>query len=137
MRVSHPDTRTGATVKQVVAESQAIIPAAPAPTVAVAQPAPLQQVVSPATIAKVEPVSYDNVPVPAGTKPAHSLATFTANLPLVLTSLINEGKITKEYTAELCTHFGVDAIWEIASDADKCTNLFDFLVTNGLITKVG
>ena len=142
LRAIYPDPRTGATVEQAVAESQAIIPAAPTPTVAVAQPAPLQTVAQPVVESVTTPApagttEYGNVPVPTGTKPAHSLATFTANLPLVLTSLINEGKITKEYTAELCTHFGVDAIWEIASDADKCTNLFDFLVTNGLITKVG
>lgn len=135
------------------------IPPAPTPTVPVTappiQPAPVQPVmpVAQPPITQPTPVqppvqttqvvqpdatgNYNNVTIPAETKPAHSFATFKENLAMVMTSLVNDGKIEHGYLEQLNGHFGVSATWEIASDETKSLNLFEHLVTNGLITKVG
>lgn len=114
----------------------AVIPKAPAPTVEVPKPAtPLRS--APQEAQPVEQPSYANVDIPVENKPAHSVETFISNLPMVLTELVNANKLTQEYLSHLCEHFGVSAVWEIANDKTKASSLFEHLVDNGLVTKVG
>ncbi len=110
-------------------------PPPPAVTTQVHTPPPPQQVAPPQ--AAVEPVkSYENVTIPQGQKPAHSLNTFKSNLTLILAQFITEKKITQEYIQQLKDYFQIKEIWNILGDEQKCMQLFQMFVDGGMITKI-
>jgi hypothetical protein len=76
-------------------------------------------------------------PVPAmpTMQSGHSLETFTAQFPLIIATLITEGKITQEYVNELKKYFGVAEIWMI-NDEQK-GQVFASFVEYGFVKKVG
>lgn len=79
---------------------------------------------------------YENVPIPEGTRPAHSLQTFKNNLMMLVAQLIPQGKITKEYLGQLCAYFQVENLWEILASEVKCVELYNTFGKLGLITMV-
>ena len=78
---------------------------------------------------------YSPVDIPVDTRAHHTVESFAKNINLILSSLINEGKITRDYIKTLCDHFQVNHIWEITKDPQKCSSLFDYFVSEGLIGK--
>lgn len=124
-------------------------PPPPAPTVPVATPTfadrnvatPFDNVVP---IAAVQPVQaapavqpqYQDVQVPAGQRPVHSYATFKENLPNIVAQLINEGKLTQEYIAKLCTYFNIKHIWNVLASEAQCLELYNSFGQWGYITKM-
>ncbi len=78
--------------------------------------------------------SYENIPVPEGVKPAHSLDTFKATLIKTLATLVKSGKIKQEYIAQLQAFFNVTDIWKVNDEQLKI--MFDQFCAMGLITKV-
>lgn len=65
----------------------------------------------------------------------HTLETFVANFPYVISTLIHEKKLTQEYVNQLNAHFKVDQIWKI-TDEQKVA-CFRSFVQYGMITQVG
>jgi len=65
----------------------------------------------------------------------HSFETFKQNFPMIISSLISEGKIDQKYINQLNEHFGVTEIWNI-TDEDKA-QVFEGFVGFGFIQKVG
>lgn len=115
-----------------VAPAAVNVPVVPPTTVKVAMPS--FQAVAPVV---VEPTpAYENIVVPDGGRPAHSLITFKNNLMLIIAGLINEGKITQEYIAQLKTYFQVKEIWNIIGSEKQSTELFDVFCNAGFLTKV-
>lgn len=80
--------------------------------------------------------TYSNVAIPATTKPAHTLASFTDNLVQVLAQLINEKKINQDYIQQLCEHFQVKNIWNVTASGVKTRELYDSFGEFGFITKL-
>jgi hypothetical protein len=103
----------------------------PAPQAPVAPPvvqAPVQQVV---------PVQkYENVQVPAGTRPAHSLISFKNNLTLIIAQLITEKKIDQNYVQQMKNYFQVKEIWNILQSERQCIEMYDEFAKHGFITQV-
>ncbi len=94
----------------------------------VVQAQPVQQAVA--------PVNYENMPLPADTKPAHSLATFKANFVPLLMDLASKGKLTQDYLASLCAHYKVGAIFELVPTDAQAQELFGLFEQAGLITRM-
>ena len=119
------------------------IPVAVAPPVyAPPAPAPVAPPVFAVPAVPVEPVnppSYaDNiVPASAPQKPAHTLESFRNGMVMTLAQLVNAGAIDQNYIQSLKQYFGVKEVWHIASDEAKSRELFEQLVSFGMITKVG
>lgn len=114
---------------------------------AAVQQAPIVQqpslaVVSPAAApAQAEPSKYDEVPIPKGQRPVHTLTTFGANLfagQMLINTLINEGKITTEYLGTLTTHFKLDNFWDIIEPKNKSmlVDLYVAFKQAGFITDI-
>ena len=147
-------------IQQTVAAPEPFVaPPPPVPTVAVepvvfAAP-PVAQVLTPVNnppmpaavdFSKPEPFlppqaptatpQYDAVPVPAGVRPAHTLATFKNNLPMIFAHLINEKKITQEYIEQLKAHFQVKEVWNIMGSEKQCLELYQSFGEYGFITRV-
>lgn len=114
---------------------QVVTPPPPAPTVHVEMPS--QPVSAPIMQTPVATPTYENVTVPSGGKPAHSFATFKTNIIMIITALLTEGKITKEYLDQICAHYGISGIWEITKNDQNALELFEGFVNYGFITKVG
>ena len=90
-----------------------------------AQPAPVQ-------------ASYDPVPQPqAGTKPAHTIDTFKANIIPTFVTLIQQGVIKQPYIEQLKEYFQVKEIWDVQNEPAKLQELFDTFVTAGIVTRIG
>ena len=102
------------------------IPAAPidATTPAVAM---VPEVVTP--VAPAAPVAP---PVMNG---GHTLESFRANMPMVMGTLITEGKITPEYVEQLKAHFGTQEIWNVTEEQKE--EMFHTFVNHSIIVKVG
>ncbi len=102
------------------------------PTVANVAELPLE-VVAPVVVA---PVAVAPLPmtlaVPAN---GHTLETFLAGFPMIVATLISEGKVTQDYINQLKTYFKVDQIWNI-SEAQK-GEVFNSFVEFKFIQKVG
>lgn len=64
----------------------------------------------------------------------HTLESFSQNLPMVVSSLITEGKVNQEYINQLKGYFGVAEIWQV-NDQQK-SEMFSTFVAAGLITQV-
>lgn len=94
-----------------------VIPPAPAVVAPVAPPPP------------VEPVTRS--------KPMHSYVSFKQNFMGTLSILQSTGKIDKAYIQSLCEYFKTDGIWNVLYNEQHCTELYECLVANDLITKVG
>lgn len=114
-----------------VAAPTLVAPVAEAPPViAPVAAAPVAPVVE-APAAAVAPIAPP-VAVPAG---GHTLESFKANMPMVIGTLITEGKLTQDYVNSLKTHFGVTEIWSV-TDAQK-EEMFNTFVTHNIVVKVG
>lgn len=85
----------------------------------------------------VQPMSQPiAVPAPViNTNGGHTLETFTANFPMILSGLISEGKVTQDYINQLNTHFKTTQIWDITPEQKAM--LFAQFVQGGIITQVG
>lgn len=88
------------------------------------------------------PQGYDAPPVappppPIDIKPAHTFDTFKAQMIQTIADLVDAKKINAEYLQLLKNHFKVAELWDVRKDDAKCFDLFNGLVENGLITKVG
>lgn len=109
-------------------------------------PAQTQQPVA-APVAPVTPVNpapvVEQAPVAAPTPPqnppltqgGHTFDSFKQNMPMVITDLINQGKINQDYVNQLKSHFGVTEIWNV-SDEQKL-EMFNAFVQYNFIQKVG
>jgi len=95
--------------------------------------APPSTVVTPAQpVVQAAPI----IPMPSmNINGGHSVDTFVSNFPVVIASLITEGKIGQDYVNSLCAHYGVTQIHTI-SDAQKA-EIFNLFVDYKLIQKVG
>lgn len=111
------------------------IPAAPineaTPVVAPVVEEVITETEHPPVIAVASPVAPPQPNMGQG----HNLDTFITNFPIILGSLISEGKITNDYLAQLREHFKVDQIWNL-NDAQKA-EMFESFVSFGFIGKVG
>lgn len=86
------------------------------------------------------PVAPPVVAAPIVTPPpvsgsGHTFETFKVNFPMIVGTLLTEGKVTSEYINELTTHFKVQQIYEI-SDEQKAV-MFESFAEYGFIQKVG
>jgi len=92
------------------------------------------------TVAVVPEVIAPLVPPPAPVIPgqlhAHNLQSFKANIVGVLSTLINEKKVTQAYINTLKEYFGVTEIWQMFNNDEQVAELFNGLVSNGLIAEV-
>jgi len=93
--------------------------------------APVTPVVVETPVAPVAPVQP---PMPTSGN-GHSIATFSQNFPMILATLITEGKVTQDYVNQLKEYFNVTEIWNV-SEAQK-EEIFNSFVQFGFITKVG
>ena len=114
---------------------------------AILQPAPVVQA---APIVQAPPVveqpKYEQVQVPQGTRPAHSLVTFKNNLMEIIGQLYAEGKIDKAYITQLNEHYAKKNkerglpphkdIWNLIGVESNCMELYDAFAEYGFITKV-
>lgn len=115
--------------------------ASPAP-VAPIQPSVPQMSPSTATIAQPGPAPV--IPLHASTSPpapaqqvvslAHNLATFKANMPMVIAKLVQDGKINQEYIASVKQSCGVQEIWQL-TEAQQA-EWFEMLCQYNLITRM-
>lgn len=80
--------------------------------------------------------SYENVQVPKGIRPAHSLVTFKNNLSIIIADLINEGKITPQFIQDMKAYFKVQEIWNILASEVMCIELYNTFVKYEFITRV-
>jgi len=64
----------------------------------------------------------------------HTVETFKQNFAMLLSSLINEGKIDQPYVEQLKAHFGVGEIWELNDEQKE--QLFTSFVSYGFIQSV-
>jgi len=120
---------------EVVQAPPMVIPPAPVAAVQVEVPTFVQPVV---VVEKpVQKPKYEEIPIPAGTRPAYDLASFTNNLNLIFANLIHEGKIDRPYVESLKKHFEVKEIWNITADGKKTAELYDLFGKYGLITAMG
>ena len=111
------------------------IPAAPitAATPAVAAPVVAPPVVAPPVAAPVvAPPVAAPIAIPAG---GHTLESFKANMPMVIGTLITEGKLGQDYVNTLMAHFGVTEIWNV-TDEQKA-EMFETFAAHSIIVKVG
>lgn len=104
-------------VKYPIHHTPVAVPPAPVVVAPVAPPPP------------IEPVTRS--------KPMHSYVSFKQNFMGTLSILQSTGKIDKAYIQSLCEYFKVDGIWNVLYNEQHCTELYDCLVANDLITKVG
>jgi hypothetical protein len=153
-----------ATITQIEAEYKSnpvpstfsgVVPPPPPPTIAVELPkfvdqpkthstnaagevtfAPLTNVVNPAAVPSAPVKTYEQVQVPGGTRPAHSLITFKNNLMDVFAQLITEDKINQAYITELKNYFQVKEIWNVLGNEAQCIELYNEFGARGFITKV-
>jgi len=88
--------------------------------------APTEVVTEPTQVVAPAPV------MPAGN--GHTLDSFKQNFPMVLASLISEGKVTQDYINQLKTYFNVPEIWNISDEQKK--EMFESFVQFGFIQKV-
>lgn len=79
---------------------------------------------------------YNNVAIPAGTKPAHTLHSFTNAIPETFAQLVSDKKIDQKYIQSLCEHFQVKNIWNVTASGVKTRELYDSMGEYGLITKL-
>lgn len=105
-------------------------PVASIPTVVTPAPIVEQPVVTPSPVATPAPVS-----IPPMSTGGHSVETFSANFPMILGSLISEGKLTPEYVNTLKEYFKVAEIWNVSEDQKK--EMFESFAGFGFIQKVG
>lgn len=115
----------------------AFVPPPPAPTVHVEIPqAVVQPVVLPIqpVVASVPQQTYENIQVPGGTRPAHSIVTFKANLMVLIAQLIEENKVDAPYIEQLNAYFKVTQLWDI--NDTQLNELFEMFAQVGFITKV-
>lgn len=132
------------------AANPAPIPPAPAaaptlpPAVSTAPLAPPVSILPP--VAPVGGSNADQTPMSVATLPpaapvapqiasGHTLATFIANFPMVVGTLISEKKLTQNYINQLCEYFKVELIWNI-NDEQKAQT-FNQFVELGYIQQVG
>jgi len=117
---------TPAVAAPVLAPVAVVEPLTMAPQIPAGPPA---QVTIPAAV--VAPIAPP-MAVPAG---GHTLESFKANMPMVIGTLITEGKLTQDYVNTLMNHFGVTEIWNV-TDAQKA-EMFDTFVAHSIVVKVG
>jgi len=98
----------------------------------VAPAAPVAPVAPAAPAAPVAPVAPVAPPVMNG---GHTLESFRANMPMVMGTLITEGKITPEYVEQLKAHFGTQEIWNVTEEQKE--EMFHTFVNHSIIVKVG
>lgn len=112
-------------------------PAPPPPTIHVEIPNFAANSVPFKPVEVAPPVqTYENVVVPQGVRPAHSLLSFQNNLMTLLSQLVSDGKINREYIEELKKYFNVKEIWHITSSGKQSMELYDVFAQAGFITKV-
>lgn len=80
--------------------------------------------------------NYENVLIPQGMRPAHSLSTFKNNLTLILAKLITEKKIDQTYVRQLCDYFQIKEIWNVLASERHCIELYNTFGELGFITKM-
>lgn len=102
-----------------VVPTPTLAPTAPVVETTVVTPAPVQTLPSPAM-----PVMQSG----------HSLETFRANFPMVMSQLITEGKVTQEYVQQLCEYFKVQQIWQASAEQQQM--VFENFAQAGIIKKV-
>jgi len=96
----------------------------------VAPAAPVQAVAPAAPVQAVAPAIPATLPtINAG----HTFETFKVNFPMILGTLISEGKVNQEYVEQLKKYFGVAEIWNI-NDEQKL-QLFENFANFGFIQK--
>jgi hypothetical protein len=113
-------------------QPQAAIPAAPMTPSPVVTPVQPLQVVQPQVAA---PAATLPSPVMPTFQAGHTLDTFRANFPLVMSQLITEGKLTQEYVNQLKSFFNVAEIWQASPDQQQM--VFEQFAANNIIAKVG
>lgn len=134
-------TKIEAELRGAPQQPQQPVPPPPPPTVAVQVPTfapqsqPFDAVVSPVAVPPPAAV-YENVTVPPGVRPAHTYATFKANMNIVVAQLIEGGKLDTEWLNNLKKYFGVEQIWNILASEAQCLELYNYLGQYGLITKM-
>lgn len=104
----------------------------PAPSMYPAAPV-VPQAPTPAVTVPSAPVQA----LPQTDNLVHSLETFTNNLPMIMTTLLNQGKIDENWIKATNANYGVANIWEIAKSPANVSSFFEFLTTHGLVTKAG
>lgn len=58
----------------------------------------------------------------------YSLATFKSNFPNIVADLVNQGKLTREYSKMLCQHFNIAELHMITQDDAKLRSVFETFV---------
>lgn len=112
-------------------------PSGPAPTPT--PEAPVTPTVEAPTPTPEAPAQPQAAPTPAPAMPTqgsggHTLETFKANFPLILGTLMSEGKIDQNYVNTLKNHFGISEIWN-ATDEQKAV-MYEGFAEYGFIKKV-
>ena len=95
-----------------------------------------KQVEAPAPTPAPEPTPTPE-PTPAMpqmTTGGHTLQSFSQNLPMVISGLITEGKVSAEYIEQLKSYFGVSEIWDV-NETQKA-EMFEAFSGAGFIQKV-
>lgn len=132
-------------------KQEALLNAQQVSNVAAIAPAPITTPVAAPTLAPavgpavpvtppVAPANIQQAPAPVpqpvlNTNGGHTLETFTANFPMIVSDLISKGKVTQDYINQLKTYFNVAEIWSI-TDVQK-GEVFNSFAEFGFIQKVG
>ena len=118
-------------LKQIELEANPIaIPSAPITEATPIVETPVAEVIAPVVTADIAPPVVELPKMGSG----HSLETFTSQFPMIVGSLITEGKITQEYVNQLKEYFKVDQIWQVSSE--QIVEVFASFVELGLVSKV-
>lgn len=93
-----------------------------------------------ATVAEVAPIAeqpaVEAAPAALPTmQSGHTVETFSAQFPMIISSLINEGKITQDYLNQLKDYFKVEELYMIS--AEQKAQMFEGFVQHGFVTKIG
>lgn len=108
-----------------------ITPATPAVAIVPEVTQPVAPVVE-APPAAVAPMAPPVAPVING---GHTLESFKANMPMVIGTLITDGKLTQDYVNSLKAHFGVTEIWNVTEE--QKAEMFETFAAHSIIVKVG
>lgn len=127
-----------------VGNAPAVSPAPVAPTI----PSAIPQVPSIATTVPTNLVPFPatqapSVPTPSPTPPpaapvivslSHNLATFKANMPMVIAELVKQGKIGQDYIAAVKQSCNVQEIWQM--NETQIGEWFELLCQHNLINRM-
>jgi len=67
---------------------------------------------------------------------SHSFETFKSKIVIIVNDLVAQNKIDRAYIEQVCKHFNVSYIWDVAKDDSKAKELYEGFCQFGFINKV-